>query len=391
MPNVIETVINYVYLLVGFAMILWGLKLFKLYIILTGIAVGMALGPMVIACVFGLALDGNVFLGWAMFLNAVSEHPGLLLIAAAVGAIVGGSLAWPLRKLLVFLIAGFWSGLLGAVILAALEAPQNVLLGLGFGLFVIGGAVAVYFYEYVIIILMALGGAQTVFHTVFSTHVVFAIDGFAEVWRYLLHSYAERIMAFLLSIGLFVWFAFYFQKRAVVENGDDRRKQLRVIRLRRLSYLLSGLAVVGYVLTDLVGPAFSGTVLIGSSVFSWPLVALASGAFAAWLACAGERCCLNGHTRLCRFLYMLLFSLIIPPLITWVVTCVLSVQVFPLWYYQAFFSGSPAALVSKWVCALLVVPGLFYLTALRELGPPLGLAVEDRDEEARKRGKISHG
>ena len=359
MPYMIQAVVNIVSLLIGIAMVLWGLRIFKFYIILTGIAVGAVLGVLAGGLVFG-SLEAAV-------------------LGGVIGAILGGVIAWPLQKFFVFLIAGAWSGLLGAAAMAAMGVPQDALWVVGLILFVAGGALAVCFYEYVIIIVMAFSGVQAIFNAVFVPHAAISGEDPAELWRYLLQAYSERIVTLLFLVVVFIGFALYFQKRAIIKSGYDERTKWTVAGLRRLSYLLSLLAVLGFALMHFIGEDFSGSILFGSNIFSWPLTALAAASFSAWLVWSGDRVCFLKSRAFCRFLYMLLFSLVVLPLITWCVNCVLFLQPIRLWYYLAFFDGPPVFLVTKWVCAMLVVPGLLYWAALRESAPAAAEIPETQD------------
>ncbi|MBN2102721.1 DUF4203 domain-containing protein [bacterium] len=359
MAQEIQTVLNILLLLIGIALVFWGLKIFKFYIILIGIAIGAVLG----------AIAGGL----------MSESPDASIVGIITGAFLGGIIAWPLQKFLVFLTAGFCSLLLGVVIMAALKVPQDVWLVSGLILFVIGGALAVHFYEYIVIILMAFSGAQMIFNAAFEPHALFSGRDPAELWQYLLQVYSERIVTLVFTFALFVWFALHFQKRTVNKSPKGKRKKEDIIRLHRLSYLLSFLAVLGYALMHFIDHGFSGIVLFGFNLFSWPVIATAACSYATWLIRSKNNICFFSSTSFCHFLPLLLFSLIVIPLITWCITCILNMRILPLEYYQAFFNGSPALLMSKWGCALLVFPGLLYLAVRHNKQVPAEVAANKSD------------
>ena len=129
-------------LVFAFASILWGLRLFKIFMIILGLWTGFGLGLIL----------GELF----------AESAGSVFIWGLSGAVICALLAWPLQKVFVFLGVGAMFGIvMFASVMSGGGEPQNGLIAAA-TVFVITGFFAVLIYDYFVIILMALVSAYAI-------------------------------------------------------------------------------------------------------------------------------------------------------------------------------------------------------------------------------------
>jgi hypothetical protein len=358
--------LNTVSLIIGIALVFWGLQIYRVYIIFLGLVLGGLLST-AIGSLVGLA-------------------PAAAVFAAIAGVLLGGLLAWPLQKFYLFVAVGTVFGLLAAAAMAAMHVPPELCLIVGTALFAVSGAISVLLFKHVVIILMAFAGAHRIFSLLFHPYGFHFADGQGQVWRRMLgvvigpypspkeanwnsvsssigEFYSPHAVALAFIALVCICFAWYFQRTLELKHaiGDWRT---RVIRSRRAAYLVSLLAVAAYPLSQPLNHPFEGSTLLGVDAASWPLVALAVGLFSNWLVPRGHGPHGLRSLGICRLLAMLVFGVSVVPLITWGVWCVLLTRVVPSWYYEAFFVNDPVWLVIKWVCAPVVLAGLVYLAVL---------------------------
>ncbi len=364
-----EAIVNLVSLAIAFAVVLWGLVIFKIYIILVGLAVGAVLG----------ALGGGI----------ATESPEGALICGLVGALIGGALAWPLQRLLVFLIAGLCTGLVVVAILAVIDVPQEPALVVGGIAFITGGIVAMFLYEYIIIIVMAFGGAQSVF--------LVKVEGDSRVYysrmdpeymmEYILNLYSTHILAFICTFVMFILFALYFQKWSRVRQFDTPGKIVGKQRFRAITYVCGLLVFFGYVLWHFPSTRmFSTSNTLGIGIVTWPIAAWAISLFCNLIAPKGDKSSASAGEGLMRFVYLAIFGIVVIPIISWAVESVYNLSIFRVmlrergggypasnaftsgvfrpWFYYGFFKGPLVAIAAKWVCSLFVFPGIFYLVGI---------------------------
>jgi hypothetical protein len=372
MTSEIYIALNTVSLIIGIALVLWGLQIYRVYIIFLGLVLGGLLGT---------AVGGMIGLS-----------PDAAVPVAVAGVLLGGLLAWPLQKLCLFVAVGAVFGLPGAAVLAAMQVPPELCLIAGIALFAVSGAIAVLLFRHVVIILMAFAGAHRIFSLLFHPYGFHFDEGPIRPWRQMLGAvvgpypstqeaswscisrsmaefYSPHTVALAFIALVCICFGWYFQRTLAVKHaiGDWRTK---VIRSRRATYLVSLLTVVAYPLSHPLNHPFEGSSLLGVDAVSWPLVALAVGLFCNCLMPRGHEPHGLRSMGVCRFLAMLIFSVSVVPLITWSVWCVLSMRVAPSWYYGTFLVRDPLWLVIKWTCSLIVFPGVVYLAVLRNLEEP---------------------
>lgn len=330
-----QQIVNLAVCLLAFALIFWGLKLFKLYIILIGIALGG---------MFGAFLGGEI-----------GQSQAGIFIGAFITAIIGGVIAWPLQKIFVFIISGVLVGFLGVAIATALGAPDMAAAITGLIFFLFGGIMAVLLYDYFIIIVTAYGGAQIIFNLVYAPGFIFPRRNAEQVMQRFVRLYSEHIVAFLVVIILFVLFALVFQK------WDDKAAYLKNQKhvFRKASYLFALIALAGYGLSLFYGLHFSGTVIFGVSLMSWPLVA-------ALTTLCVSRLNKRGHRHLfLRLIALTFLGLTLVPLTSWCLASFISFNFSPFPFYHFFINGSSTMVIAKWIYSLVVFPALAYVALLK--------------------------
>ena len=258
----LQIALDVVALASGFALVLWGFRIYRLWLGLTGAAAGAALGVAVATFATG-STDG-------------------MMLSAAGGALVGALIAWPLQKAVVFVGVGAATGLLGVLALQAWAGPGPgpVTAIVATFAFLAGGILAVRLFEPAVTLAMAFTGALAVFHAVFVPADVYAGDA-AAIFNRMLGVYAEQISAFVATTALFMGLAFWLQ------SGRRRRKQgrssLRDALGRRFAVRFAALILMAWTAAALLGLSQSWQVssfeLIGMHPLSWPVVTLAAVAF----------------------------------------------------------------------------------------------------------------
>jgi hypothetical protein len=346
MSNEVVAILNIISLLIGTAMVLWGLKIFKFYIILLGICLGAALG---------LVVGG-----------LITQSPEGTIIGCVISAIIGGVIAWPLQKLLVFLAVGALGGMLCAVAMIAAGLPPQACLVAGIVVFIICGIVAVLIYEYIIIILMAMNGAQSVFNVCFMRRFHYDTDP-EEMLRILVETYSNNILFLLFIIVVFVGFALFFQKKCVVKKDDNIARRSNVIFTHRLAYVFALIAIIGFGVSWLWSQIGSGTIFFGINIISWPIVVLITAWFGKWFVICSTRIEIASKSRLIRFIFIMLFSLTIIPLISWLIDCIYSGRLVPIYYYQIILEGGILYVAAKCIYSFIILPALIYILEPRNV------------------------
>ena len=257
----LQIALDVVALAIGFGLILWGFRIYRLWIALSGAATGAALGV-------------------ALAMLATGSMDTIVLSAAA-GALLGALMAWPFQKAAVFITAGVATGLLGVLSLQAWAGPDQVaaiasavVATLGF---LAGGMLAVRLFEPAVTLAMAFAGALVVFHAVFVPADTWAGDA-AAILNRIVGVYTARLPAFVATAALFLGLALWLQ------SGRRRRKQsrgsLRDALGRRIAVRFAALILVAWTAAALLGVSrgwqVSSFELIGMHPLSWPVVTLAA-------------------------------------------------------------------------------------------------------------------
>jgi len=335
--------INAVWLAAGFALVLWGLRIFKLWVAGTGLVAGAFLGAAFASVVFGTR-DAT-------------------LAGSLAGAFLGALAAWPLQKIVVFIAAGTTAALVVAAGAVAIAGADNVAIVSIIG-FVGGGLLAMWAYDVVVIAAMAFTGAQAVFHAAYVPFDVYNNAPSAIASR-LLGIYALRFPVFVATTVLFIGFSLWYQRGPGRKRERSPAGNARAIAARRISIRFAVLIVLAWLFAAALVAAgiFSASTfeLVGMHPISWPVVALAALPFirprpAVIQMADGDVTRPRSRTRR-RLLGMAAFGAIVPP----VLTAGLFVAYGETWvslsdFYRSFFSGPGTVIAAKWAYSLCLLP-----------------------------------
>jgi hypothetical protein len=354
-------------LLIAFAFVLWGGKLFKIFVVLLGVGAGLLLG---------------FFLGSIVGLGPQGGGAG-----AVIGAIVLGLLAWPLHRVFVFVIGGLFFGLVTASIATKLQVPATTLNAAAIAGFVVGGVLSILIHRTFVIALMAAAGAQTILSIMFSKSFL-PIATFEAFVRDYSGFYAQRLGLFLTMLGVYVAFALFLQVLCAPKDKEKEKEKFERLaakrRVRRILYLFAFFQLVGWTLTR-VAPAASGFAhppVTGITLLSWPAAAILSALALNWAwegtapATPGDK---PSKAQLsARYLLFVIIGAVIPPLVTGVLHRVFFGQSQFLFLYEAVIDGPKALLIFKAAFLLVVFPTLALMaTATRP--PPKPAPAEAAD------------
>lgn len=347
MPAATFAALSALWLAAGFALVLWGLKIFRAWVLIVGILAGGAIGAAVAVAMVG-AQDAAV-------------------AGALAGAAIGGFAAWPLQRTMVFLAAGLATAMVAAAAAVAF-AGTDYIAGFSIAGFLAGGILAVALYETVIISAMAFTGSLAVFHAMYVP-----VDAFRgrpeDIAARLLGIYAAQFVVFVAGAAVFVAFALWYQRGPARKRERPPARAARAIAARRVSVRLAFLVVAAWIATaGLIAAGFwpvSTYELVGMHPVSWPAVALATLLFlaAAPNVVEGEgddRVVLRNRSR-GHFARTAAFAAVVPP----VVTAGLFVMMGGSWdglgdYYRAFLAGPPPVVAAKWTFSLGLLPLLLF-------------------------------
>jgi hypothetical protein len=340
--------INAIWLAAGFALVLWGLRIFRVWVGAVGMLAGAALGA---AAAGGLT----------------GQEEGVL-IGALAGGVLGALVAWPLQRITVFLTAGATTAMIAAAGTVAFAGSEYVAGAAIIG-FLAGGILASVFYKTVIIAAMAFTGAQAVFHALYVPADTF-VGSPVEIGGSLVAIYASEFIVFVATTALFVGFALWYQRGPGRKRERLPAQAARALAARRVSTRLAFVIVTAWVAAAVfVAAGFwpvSAYELVGMHPLSWPVVALAAivllGARPTVLQVGegADRVRPRGSSRR-RMLRATAFAAVVPP----VLTAVLFVAIGGSWdgladYYRAFLAGPGPVVAAKWAFSLAVMPLLLF-------------------------------
>ena len=195
-------------LILAFAGIVWGLRVFKIFLVFLGLWTGFLLG---------------MFIG--DFLLESTQH---LYLWGIGGAVICGLLAWPLQRIFVFAGMGLLIGfLVFATVMSRGGEPQTGLIA-GATVFFIAGFISVMVYDYFIIIMMAIVSAYIIINICYlplefrslMEIVVTGQDGIVEFIAKFGTYYSELIWTSVAVLSMLSLFAIYMQKIL-----PDKRRQ----------------------------------------------------------------------------------------------------------------------------------------------------------------------
>ena len=332
------------WLITGFAFVLWGLRIFKAYIAILGLSAGAALGAS----------------GAAFFAGDTQS----VLIGGAIGALVGLFFAWPLQKLLVFSAAGTAGAAIAAAASLALGQGDYLIVAAIAG-FILSSVLVLAFFDSIVICTMALHGALAVFHAVFVPPAVYFGD-LRQVGARMLGLYAENLTALVATSAIFVAFAWWYQKRVLKRKDPADPRWPAAVTARRIAFRFAALILASWMITTALSLAEVWSVtsfdLAGMHALSWPLVTLFMLPFVRPRPPAP-----NGLAwRRPRFLTVALSAAVVPPIVTAALFTAFGAPWATLTrFYSGFISGEPTELIAKCVFSLAILPPLLWTAAPR--------------------------
>ena len=191
----ITTFIFLIVAIIAFGFILWGLRLYKIYIIANGFLFGIIFG-VIVGLLSKTSLVGSIVIGLVL-------------------GIICALLAWPVQKLLVCVTSGLFSGIIG--FLLGILLTKNLSVGIGFALtfFIIGVVIAFYFHETFIILLMGIQGSFLIIY-IYSYNWINTIlfkGKFSDALEFLKENppfILKIIIEFIFIISIYAILAYYF-------------------------------------------------------------------------------------------------------------------------------------------------------------------------------------
>lgn len=290
--------------MVAAAFILWGLQIYKVIVILIGMALGFFLGNLI-----GLRIE---------------RTQEAALVGGFLGMIVSGLLAWPLQKVYVAFLAGIAGALIAATIAAGLDIPLDGIKTLAVIGFLVSCVLSFLIFEYVVVAFMALSAAGTIFR--FSERPAFPKPrisfGFdlEEYMHSILDAFAARFWMWFVTIVICVGFALLFQKFWAPRESDDDSARIFKQTFRRTTYLLVGFALVGL---------FFHNIRLGFGTITWATCSIAVSYALLHL----NRALKAGRWKMppatAQFLTLALIALLLNPLVAWLTLLVIRVEWMP--------------------------------------------------------------
>ncbi len=225
-------------LLFAFACILWGLRIFKIFLVVLGLWLGFGTG---------------IFVG-----DFLAESSSSLIWWGVGGAVIFALLAWPLQKLFVFSGVGVMVAfLVFAMVMSRGGEPESGLIAAA-TVFIIAGFIAVMIYDYFVIVLMSFVSAYLIIDICFLPYEfknlieVFLIGKTGSVSQLRIFGgyYSELIWPSLAVLVMVIWFGIYMQKILPEKRAQDKpeRKLKRGVPWK--TTFVYAAVLVGYALYD---------------------------------------------------------------------------------------------------------------------------------------------
>ena len=373
----LQLVIQIISVFLATAFVLWGLKIYRFIITINGVIIGGCAG-----IALGLSIGGET---------------GVIILLGLFLAALGGLLAWFLAKLFFSISVGLYSALLGVVLfaLAGVEVDTWPVIGI---IFFLGGAITAFLlFDYLVIIGMAYQGGYIIFNSLFLRKFLHYNSGYSyqeDFFEILIKCLTQNIIAFLVIIIVFIFFALYFQKRQSIRSEDSPQKAADKQCFRNTTYLFALISLISYSVQLALFTVyqnshpghygFSGmmkyliifmntNLIIGGSIITWPIVAL----FAYFLVKSFDNLWDNtaGIFPAVQLIFAALFGLIINPIVTsFILFIVLLLQHvhFDLGFYTSFYEAHWSFIVVKGLYSFVLFPYLFYTFAIKK--PSMQLA-----------------
>jgi hypothetical protein len=371
-------------LALALAGVLWGLRIFKIFLIVLGVWAGFAMGMLV----------GDFF----------AADSGSLLIWGLSGAVIGGLLAWPLQKIFVFTGVGLLIGfLVFAMVMSRGGEPQTGLIA-GATTLVIAGFIAVMIYDYFIIVLMTMVSAYLIINVCylpFEFRHMFEVflsgkEGIVETLGTFGGLYSQLIWPSLVVLCMFLLYAIFMQKILRRDRGDkEDSMKLGTSPAWKTAFMLASILVVYAFIDSLFGfgkALFSGAQwislghgfnaispgqeisvfchnpILNFSPISFPAAAIAAFIFIKWHKSNFPAGALGGNRWINGWLAGIILGIVVLPLIDMIIlSAILKFDNLSLalgnWlgFYRAFVAAPLAVVLIKWSYVLAIFPFLLTL------------------------------
>lgn len=371
-------------LALALAGVLWGLRIFRIFLIVLGVWGGFTLGM----------LMGDLF----------AAGSGSLLIWGISGAVIGGVLAWPLQKIVVFTGVGLLVGfLVFAMVMSRGGEPQTGLIA-GATTLVIAGFIAVMIYDYFIIVLMTMVSAYLIINVCYlplefrhlfevflsgKGNVIETLSNFGGL-------YSQLIWPSLVVLCMFLLYAIFMQKILRKDKGDkDDSIKPGASPVWKTAFMLASILVAFTFIDSLLGfgralisgsqwialkngfaaispgeeiSIFCHNPILNFSPISFPAAAITAFIFVRWYRSRFPAGILGGNRWINGWIAGVILGIVALPLIDMmIVFAILKFDNFNLalgnWvgFYKAFISAPPAIALIKWAYVLAIFPFLLTL------------------------------
>jgi len=213
--------VSFLFTFVGFGLILYGMKFFKVYLFINGLAIGALVGSVLGGIIFGR--DGA-------------------LPFAVVMAIIVGILTIHFYKIMTSISGGGVCGFIGIILSISVGLDSIWVPFIVF--FIAGLAITYYLYDYVIIALVAALGVNLMYvGTVIVLWLIYMdLSSFDPIMEYVLHSGEVGIMYYIVLLVVNVYLAILYQKKFSLSNS--RADKDSVVLFRRTCITLLGFSLL---------------------------------------------------------------------------------------------------------------------------------------------------
>ncbi len=319
------------------SLVLWGVRVFRGYIIFLG------------------ALLGGVA-GFLLGMLLVPDN-SMPIVFAVTLACVGGLIAWPLQKVYIFMTAGLTAVISGLGALSALGFDSVPLSVTTLLIFIAGGIIALLLFDYVIIIVTAFAGGHIIFSVLYSGELSAFLTrqyqaSLGSLFERIAKSVGAHFPAYLLCIVVMVSFALYVQRFQALRKTDSKQDRADKCLLRRISYLFAFLFLSAFLVIRLSESWIGAKMLIGYGLLAWPFVSLMSVLLIKLL----RKPEYSNLTIWQRYGLLSAFALTVLPAIDYIITALTQVDLPVPWFYVTFVTVSPAFTFAKILFSAVLLP-----------------------------------
>ena len=354
-------IIDLTALTLAVSLVLWGIKIFRAYVIFLGALIG------------GVA-------GFLLGMLLVPDN-NLPLILAVIFAGIGGLISWPLQKVYIFLTAGLTAVLSGIGALSAFGIASNPLSVTTLVIFLIGGVLALLLFDYVIVLVTAFAGGHILFSVIYSGDLSMFLTSKYQTsldswFDRLVRSIGDQFPAYLLCIIVMVSFALYIQRFKAFRKTDTEQERSDKRLLRRISFLFAFLFLAAFLVIRLAESWIEAQMLTGYSLLAWPFISIV-------VVMLIKQMRQPEHSQLSswkRFAILSAVGLTVLPATSYIITAIVQSDLPVPWFYVTFAGVSPAFTAAKVLYSTLLLP-LFLLPYVVSNGVELTDTDNIPDEE----------